>query len=618
MLKENFVRMFEDAMRRYWELPSMSDYGQKKVYTYGDVAAQVEHLHILFAQCGIEKNDKIALIGRNSSYWAMTYIACITYGAVVVPILQDFKPGDVTHIINHSESKLLFAGDAIWENLDLHAMPEVKAVFSLTNFAPLAIQHRALSAKEMKAEGKRLKSVQKEAEKKWDNEQKAAKKAAKKAGEAYKTKPYEAEEVIVSTEMPLIDPEAVSVEKIEQLFQEKYDHDFYRDRVRFDWRENSEIASINYTSGTTGFSKGVVTPLNALAGNVLFGFETKIAHPGSRFVCFLPLAHAYGCAFDFLSNFCAGGYTCFYGRPLAAKILLQAFEEVKPTTIFTVPLIIEKIYKKMIQPLLSDWKKSWVFVVPGLSAAIQMTIRNRLIAAFGGEFDQIIIGGAAFNPEVEAFFRKIKFPFTVGYGMTECAPLISFAPHNEFVPASCGRVLPLMQARITEPNSAGIGEIEVRGENVMAGYYKNEEATKDVFTEDGWLRTGDLGIIDEGGNLFIKGRSKTMLLGPSGQNIYPEEIEDVLNNMPFVLESLVMQRDDKLVALVCPDMEQADHARLTHEQIREQMEENRKQVNTQVAAYEQLTQIRIYPHEFEKTPKKSIKRYLYNATMGEA
>ncbi|MBR3648224.1 MAG: AMP-binding protein [Paludibacteraceae bacterium] len=617
MLKENFVRMFEDALRLYWDRPSMSDYGQTKIYTFGEVAAQVERLHVLFKQCGVEKQDKIALIGRNSSNWAMTYIACITYGAIVVPILQDFKPGDVTHIINHSESKLLFSGDAIWENLDLHAMPEVKAVFSLTNFAPLAIQERKLSEKEQKEAMKNAKELQKAAEKEWEAAESAAKKAAKKAGEKYDKKKYEPADLVVSDVMPVLDSKELQPARIEELFQEKYNHDFYRDRVRYDWRDNSEIASINYTSGTTGFSKGVVTPLNALAGNVAFGFETKIVRPGTRFMCFLPLAHAYGCAFDFLSCFCAGGYTCYYGRPLAAKILLQAFEQIRPTTIFTVPLIIEKIYKKMIQPLLTDRKKSWVFTVPGLSAAVHMTIRNRLIAAFGGEFDQIIIGGAALNPEVEAFFRKIKFPFTVGYGMTECAPLISFAPHNEFVTGSCGRILPLMEARITDPNSAGVGEIEVRGENVMAGYYKNDAATKDVFTEDGWLRTGDLGIIDEGGNLFIKGRSKTMLLGPSGQNIYPEEIEDVLNNMPYVLESLVMQHEDKLVALVCPDMEQADHAHLTHTQLVEQMEENRKQVNSQVAAYEQLNQIRIYPHEFEKTPKKSIKRFLYNATMGE-
>ena len=387
--------------------------------------------------------------------------------------------------------------------------------------------------------------------------------------------------------------------------------------MRYDYKDNSEIASINYTSGTTGFSKGVVTPLNALAGNVSFGLSTKIAFPGSRFVCFLPLAHAYGCAFDFLSNFCAGGYTCYYGRPLAAQILLRAFAEVKPTTIFTVPLIIEKIYKKMIQPLLEDPTKSWVLSVPLMKDAVLMTIRKRLVKAFGGEFTQMIIGGAALNADVEAFFHKIKFPFTVGYGMTECAPLISFAPYNEFIPNSCGRVLPLMQARIANPNEQGVGEIEVTGENVMRGYYKNEEATSLTFSEDGWLKTGDLGVIDENGNIFIKGRNKTMLLGPSGQNIYPEELEDKLNNMPYVLESLVMQREDKIVALVYPDMEAADANKMTQEQIRQRMEQNRKLVNAQLAAYEQIHEIRIYPHEFEKTPKKSIKRYLYNANMGE-
>lgn len=584
MIQSNFIRLFEDSIRMNWDRPAMSDYGHAKVYTYGEVAETIEKLHLLLAQCGIEKNDKVSLIGKNSCNWAISYVAVVTYGAIVVPILQDFKPSDVTHIINHSESKLLLSGEAQFEHLDIHDMREVRAVFSLTDFAPLAIQGRSLTKKEL------------------DEAMKKAKKT---------------EEIEFEESTPILSEQLISKAHIQQLFEEKFQGNFHRDRVRYEYKDNSEVASINYTSGTTGFSKGVVTPLNALAGNVSFGLSTKICYPGSRFVCFLPLAHAYGCAFDFLSNFCAGGYTCYYGRPLAAKILLKAFEEVKPTTIFTVPLIIEKIYKKMIQPLLEDSSKSWVFSVPLMKDAVQTAIRKRLIKAFGGEFTQIIIGGAALNADVEAFFRKIKFPFTVGYGMTECAPLISFAPYNEFLPSSCGRVLPLMKARIANPNENGVGEIEVSGENVMLGYYKNEEATQLTFSEDGWLKTGDLGIIDAEGNIFIKGRNKTMLLGPSGQNIYPEEIEDKLNNMPFVLESLVMQQGEKLVALVCADMEAADAAQLTLEQIRERMELNRKEVNKQVAAYEQLNELRLYPHEFEKTPKKSIKRYLYNASMGE-
>ncbi|MCQ2334629.1 MAG: AMP-binding protein [Paludibacteraceae bacterium] len=617
MIQDNFIRLFEDAIRRHWSQPAMTDYGHDKVWTYGEVGEQVEKLHILLQQCGIEKNDKVALIGRNSSTWAITYVAVVTYGAIVVPILQDFKPGDVTHIINHSESKLLFTGDAIWEHLDLNDMLEVKAVFSLTNFAPLAVKHRALSEKELKTANKEAKREVERAEKDFNEAEKAAKKAAKKAGEDYEKKKFVPEEIEVSEFVPIMNEDELTPSYIEALFLEKFNHNFHKDRIRYDYKDNSEVASINYTSGTTGFSKGVVTPLNALAGNVTFGLETKICYEGSRFLCFLPLAHAYGCAFDFLSNFCAGGYTCYYGRPLAAKILLKAFSEFKPTTIFTVPLIIEKIYKKMIQPILNDPMKSWVFAVPGLSGAVLSQIRKKLIDAFGGEFKQVIIGGAPLNAEVEAFFHKIEFPFTVGYGMTECAPLISFAPYNEFIPQSCGRILPKMEVRIANPNADGVGEIEVTGENVMLGYYKNEEATQLTFSEDGWLKTGDLGEVDDDGNITIKGRNKTMLLGPSGQNIYPEEIEAVLDNMPFIQESIVMQKDDVLVALVCPDMEAADAAHLTPEQLREQMEVNRKQVNKQVAAYEQVTQIRIYPHEFEKTPKKSIKRYLYNPTMGE-
>lgn len=577
MIENNLIRLFEDSIRMHWDRNAMSDYGYAQMYTYGDVAERIEKIHILLKEAGIEKNDKVSLIGKNSCNWAMTYVGVVTYGAIIVPILQDFKPDDVTHIVNHSESKLIIAGDNLWENLDIRDMKGLTAAISVNSWKVLDVQTRQLTKKEMKKE----------------------------------------DDPDIPVETPIFDASLLAPERIDQLFEEKFGGHFHRDRVRYDYKDNSEIASINYTSGTTGFSKGVVTPLNALAGNVSFGLSTKICYPGSRFVCFLPLAHAYGCAFDFLSNFCAGGYTCYYGRPLAAKILLKAFEEVKPTTIFTVPLIIEKIYKKMIQPLLDDPSKSWVLSVPLMKGAVLMTIRKRLVNAFGGEFEQMIIGGAALNADVEAFFHKIKFPFTVGYGMTECAPLISFAPHNEFIPTSCGRVLPLMKARIANPNEHGVGEIEVTGENVMTGYYKNEEATQLTFAADGWLKTGDLGTIDEKGNIFIKGRNKTMLLGPSGQNIYPEELEDKLNNMPCVLESLVMQRDDKIVALVCPDKEATDAAQMTQEQIRERMEQNRKAVNTQLATYEQINEIRIYPHEFEKTPKKSIKRYLYNANMGE-
>lgn len=585
------IRLFEDAIRNNWDKPAMSDFGNQNVLTYAQVGEQIEKLHILLARCGVEKNDKVALVGKNSTHWVITYVACMTYGAILVPILQDFKADDMLHIVNHSESKIVFSDDRIWDNLDIHAMQNVLAAFNLKTWEPLAIATRQLSAKELKQ----------------------AEKEREKAEKKQKVELPEVEEHV-----PLLDQQQLTAAAIEAAFQEKFHGHFYKDLIRYDWKDNSEVASINYTSGTTGFSKGVVTPLNALAGQVVYGLRTGLVGPNTRFVCFLPLAHAFGCAFDFLANFCAGGYTCYYGRPLATKILLMAFAQVKPTTILTVPLVIEKIYKKQIQPMLEDPTKSWIFYIPLLSDAVLAQIKSKLLTAFGGEVKQIILGGAPLNAEVEAFFRKIHFPFTVGYGMTECAPLISHIPHDQFKANSCGRILEgLMEVRIDNPNGDGVGEIVVRGENVMYGYYKNEEATKATFTEDGWLKTGDLGTVDEDGTIYIKGRNKTMLLGPSGQNIYPEEIEAVLNNMPYVSESIVLQKDTKIVALVYPDYEQCDSSKLSQTDLKAIMEENRKTANTQVAAYEQINEIRIYAHEFEKTPKKSIKRFLYNADMGE-
>lgn len=577
MVQENLIRLFEDAIRMNWNEPSMKDFGQKKVWTYGEVGEQIEKIHILLHECGIEKNDKVAIIGANSCHWVMTYVATVTYGAIIVPILQDFKPADVTHIVNHSETKLIFATDNLWENLDIKEMPGLKAAFSLNNFHVQDIQQVV------------------------DEEE--AKRAKKKKEEP--------------VSHPALIAENISWEKVCELFDAKFKGNFHRDCVRYDYRGNEEIASINYTSGTTGFSKGVVTPCNALAVQVIYGLRVHLVGPGKRFVCFLPLAHAFGCAFDFLANFCGGGFTCYFGRPLATKLLLMAFAEVKPTTILTVPLVIEKIYKKQIQPMLEDPRKSWVFSIPGLNSAIHAQIRTKLLTAFGGEVTEIIMGGAPLNAEVENFFKKIDFPFTIGYGMTECAPLISHMPHEEFKLHSCGRVLEgLVEARISNPNAEGVGEIEVRGEDVMLGYYKNEEATKATFTEDGWLKTGDLGTMDDDNTLYIKGRNKTMLLGPNGQNIYPEEIEAVLNNLPFISESIVMQAaDNRIVALVNIDHETADKEKMTADQLVQQMEKNRKDANQQLAAYEQLAKIQIFAQEFEKTPKKSIKRYLYTAAM---
>lgn len=550
--EENLIKIYENSFRANWDLEAVSDYGTSVTLTYGQIAERIARLHLLFKHCGIQEGDRIAVMGKNNSNWVITYLATITYGAVIVPILQDFKANDAIHIVNHSESKLLFITDLIWENIDAEQVPDLQAVLSLNTM-----------------------------------------------------------DLIISR---LAKKQAVDKMTIEELFAEKYPNGFGKEDVKYVERSNAELASINYTSGTTGFSKGVMTPMNALAGNVLFGFATRLVYPGCRHVAFLPLAHAYGCAFDFLACLAAGGHTYLIGRTPSPKILMKAFAEVKPTVILSVPLILEKIYKKMIQPQISRTAISWVLKMPLLDKVVLNKIRETLMNAFGGEFSQIIIGGAPLNAEVEAFLQRIKFPLTVGYGMTETAPLISFTPYDRFRAQSCGQVLEgLMEARIANPDKEGVGEIQVRGENVMQGYYKNEQATADSFTEDGWLRTGDLGVIDADGFIYIKGRCKTMLLGPSGQNIYPEEIEAKINNMPYVLESLVLQKDTKLVALVCPDFEAVDADKLTQEQLEVVMEENRKAVNQQLAAYEQINELRIYTHEFEKTPKKSIKRFLYEA-----
>ena len=572
MVKENFVRMFEDSFRQNWNLEAYTDYETRYTMTYAQVAEQVEKLHLLFLQCGIEKNDKISLIGRNCAHWAVAYVASITYGAVIVPILQDFRPDDVHHIIKHSDSKLLFTADYIWDHLDEQELGQVRAVISLTKFKPLAVIESALPVIDEES-GIRL----------------------------------------------TLTKELLSPETIQQLFDRKFKGNFYPDCIRYDYKDNEEIASINYTSGTTGFSKGVLTTGRALASNAVFGHNAyaasnpsgKLLFKGDRMVTFLPLAHAYGCAFDFLGNTTAGGHTYFITRVPTPKVLLSAFAEIKPTLILSVPLIIEKIYRKQIQPMIAKPPMNWVLKVPYLNEVVLTQIRQKLVGVFGGCFEEVIIGGAAMNAEVEAFFKKIKFPFTIGYGMTETAPLISYRHWSEFKSQSCGRILDNMEVRIDNKNQEGVGEIVIRGDNVMLGYYKNDEATKATFTPDGWLKTGDLGYADQDGDIFIKGRAKTMLLGANGQNIYPEEIEDKLNNMPYVMESIVVQRGEKIVALVYPDMDACDKAGFTPDDIQAQMENVRKETNKQLAQYEQINFIEVQAHEFEKTPKNSIKRYMY-------
>lgn len=563
MIKENFIRLFEDAFRKYWDLPAYSNYGENMTLTYADVANRVAKLHILFEQCNILPDDKIALIGRNNANWAITYIATVTYGAIIVPILQDFNPNDVHHIANHSESKLLFTGDNIWENLEEEKLTTVQVVFSLTDFNCLSIIKKA-----------------------------------------------EVEEA--EKEVLHIDRNQLKHDVINAIFRSKYPYGFHKDDVRYIDKSNDKLVSYNYTSGTTGFSKGVMTSGNALAGNITFAIGTGIIKEGYKIISFLPLAHAYGCAFEFLSSTCIGCHIHFIGKIPSPKILLTAFSEIKPNVIFLVPLIVEKIYKKQIQPLIAKPTIRWVLRIPFLDQTILSTIRKKLIHAFGGEFVQLVCGGAPMNAEVEDFLHKIKFPYTVGYGMTECAPLISFTEAENFVPKSSGQVIPVMEVKISEKDPVtGIGEICVRGENVMLGYYKNQEATDQMIDKEGWLHTGDLGTVDENGNIFIRGRSKSMILGASGQNIYPEEIEAKLNNMPFVMESLVIENNGRLYALVYPDYEAVDMEKLDQNQLEKVMEENRIALNNVVASYESVAKIQLYPNEFEKTPKKSIKRYLY-------
>ena len=553
MIKENCIKLYENSFRENWDLPCYTNYGEPESYTYGEVAEEIAKLHLLFKHCSLRRGDKIAVIGKNNARWCIAYMATITYGAIIVPILQDFNPNDVHHIVNHSESVFLFTSDTIWENLEEERLMGIRAVFSLTDF-------RCLHQRDGETVQKFLKHI-------------------------------------------------------DQYMTDTYPKGFRKEDVLYTTLSNDKVMLLNYTSGTTGFSKGVMLTGNNLAGNVIFGIRTELLKKGDKVLSFLPLAHAYGCAFDFLTATAVGTHVTLLGKVPSPKIIMKAFEEVKPNLIITVPLVIEKIYKNVIQPIISKKGMKWALSIPLLDNQIYGQIRKKLIDALGGRFKEIIIGGAAMNPEVEEFFHKIKFPFTIGYGMTECGPLISYAPWDKFVPSSSGKILDIMEARIYKENpEAETGEIQVRGENVMTGYYKNPEATQEVFTKDGWLRTGDLGTMDDEGNIFIRGRLKTMILSSSGQNIFPEEIEAKLNNLPFILESLVIERNKKLVALVYADYEALDSLGLNHEDnLKTIMDENLKNLNNNVAAYEKVSQIQLYPTEFEKTPKRSIKRYLYNS-----
>lgn len=551
MIEENLIKMYEQSFRNNWELPALSDYGTDTLFRFSDMSAEIARLHILFEYLHINPGDKVALVGKDCARWGLAYMSVITYGAVIVPILQDFTPNDIHHIISHSESSFLFVSDRIWDALDADAPSGVKTVLSLSDFSCLNCSDR----------------------KKW-------------------------------LEMKSV---------VEGKYKERYPDGFTKEDIHYREIPNDTLIEINYTSGTTGFSKGVMLTANNLAGNVVYAQTLDLMYRGDNELCFLPLAHAYSCAFNLLVPMAVGAHVHILGKIPTPKILLQAFADVKPNLIITVPLILEKIYKKMILPQLSKRAMKFALSIPLLDNRIYGQICKKLTDALGGRFCEVIVGGASMSQEVTDFLCRIKFPVTIGYGMTECAPLISYSNHRVFEPTSCGHILKdIMDVRIDSSDPYNeVGEIQVRGENVMLGYYKNEEATREAFTADGWLRTGDLGTIDEEKRIFIRGRNKTMILSSNGQNIYPEELEAKLNAMPFVLESLVIEREKKLVALVYPDYEQLDSMGISHEDLPLLMEQNCKEVNKLVAPYEHIVRIELYPSEFEKTPKKSIKRYLY-------
>lgn len=552
MITENFIRLYENSFRQNWDLPCLTEFPTKQTITYGEFAKEIASTHLLFQSLGIKPGNKIALCGKDSAVWVTAFMATVTYGATVVPILPDFNPVDITHIINHSEAELLFVSDQIWEHIEFDKLLNVKGVISLNSKKLLAESEGADIKKELRL--------------------------------------------------------------LRRRFNAKYKNGFTRDHIVYPEIDNSQMLVLNYTSGTTGFSKGVMLTGNNLAGNIVFGMNSKLHYRGSRALSFLPLAHAYGCAFDMLTTLAVGSHVTLLCKMPSPKILLKALDEVKPNLIICVPLILEKIYKNQILPMISKGAMRWTLAVPFLDNIIYTKIRKRLIDAFGGCFEQVIVGGAPLNHEVEDFLHKIKFPFTVGYGMTECGPLISYTHWKDFQPGSSGCTLPgIMETKIDSPDPENVpGEICVRGENVMQGYYKNPDATNAVLDKDGWLHTGDMGTRTPDGTIFIRGRYKTMILTSNGQNIYPEEIEAKLNNMPFVSESLVIQRDNHLVALVYPDYDAVDRMGLGVSELPSTMENIRIELNKIVAPYEKIDKITLVPNEFEKTPKRSIKRFLYS------
>jgi long-chain-fatty-acid-coA ligase len=547
----SFNACVQKSIIDHWDLDALTDF-KGQTLQYHDVARKIEKLHILFENSGVQKGDKIALAGRNCANWAVAFLATLTYGAVAVPVLHEFTADQMHNIVNHSEAKLLFVGDVVATTIDATKMPHLEGIIYIPDY---------------------------------------------------------------SLVLSRTDKLTFAREHLNEIFGKKYPKYFRREHISYHIEQTpDELALINYTSGTTGFSKGVIIPYRALWSNLDFAVGVLGPHvsPGAHIISILPMAHMYGMAFEFIFEFCSGCHIYYLNRIPSPAIIAQAFTEIKPKVIIAVPLVIEKIIRKRVFPKIQNNKMRLLLNMPVINKKINQKIKEQVAAAFGGEFYEIIIGGAAFNREVEAFLTRIGLPFTVGYGATECAPIITYADYNDFVPTSCGKAVVHMEVKINSSDPQNVpGEILARGLNVMLGYYKNEEATREALDEEGWYHTGDLGLMDENGNVFIKGRSKNMLLGSNGQNIYPEEIEDKLNSMTLVTESVVVQDGEKLIGLVFPDFDEANNLGLNNEDLANLMEQNRLELNAILPAYCKLSSIEIHAEEFEKTPKKSIKRFKY-------
>ena len=547
----SFNSLIEQSIISHWDSDALTDY-KGITLQYKDVARKIEKLHILFENSGVEHGDKIAICGRNCASWAVVFLATLTYGAVAVPVLHEFTADQIHNIVNHSEAKLLFVGDVVATVIDPTKMPSLEGIVYIPDYS-----------------------------------------------------------LVVSR----TDKLTYAREHLNELFGKKYPKAFRQQHISYyKEKDPSELALINYTSGTTGFSKGVMLPYRALWSNIDFakGVLGKTIKKGDNTISILPMAHMYGMSFEFLFEFLHGCHVFYLTRVPSPAIIAQAFKDVKPAIVIAVPLVIEKIIRKKVFPQIQNTKVKLLMKMPGVGKKVKKRICEQVYQAFGGNLYEVIIGGAALNQEIESFLKDIDFPFTVGYGATECAPIITYSDWHDFVPMSCGREVVHMEVKIDSENPETVpGEILARGLNVMLGYYKNDEATAQTIDKDGWYHTGDLGLMDKGGNVFIKGRSKNMLLGPNGQNIYPEEIEDKLNSMTFAMESVVVQRDGKLVGLVHPDFDEVHAMGLSRDDLQSLMEENRVLVNANLPVYCKIAAIEIHDEEFEKTPKKSIKRYLY-------